>query len=129
MRPGDDVTGVFACTRKERLTTRSGAPYLALELRDRTGTMPARAFANADALAGRFDRGELVRVSARVQRFRDELVLELLDIRRESVDGADLAQFLPSAYRDLDELEGFLEHLAREVFDPGCSYLDRKSVV
>jgi len=117
MRPGDDVTGVFACTRKERLTTRSGAPYLALELRDRTGTMPARAFANADALAGRFDRGELVRVSARVQRFRDELVLELLDIRRESVDGADLAQFLPSAYRDLDELEGFLEHLASEVYD------------
>ena len=28
-------------------------------------------------------------------------------------------RFLPSAYRDLEELEGFLEHLAREVYDPG----------
>ncbi len=27
------------------------------------------------------------------------------------------AQFLPSAYRDLDELDGFLEHLAGEVYD------------
>ncbi len=117
MRTGQDVRGVFACTRKDRLTTRSGSPYLALELRDRTGTVPARAFANADALAGRFKRGELVRVSGRVERFRDELVLELVDIGRVAVDDAELSQFLPSAYRDLDELDGFLEHLVSEVYD------------
>ena len=56
-------SGVFACTRKDRLITRSGSPYLALELRDRSGTIPARAFRDADALAGRFERGDLVRVS------------------------------------------------------------------
>src|SRR5437588_12547521 len=62
LRPGSDVDGVFACTRKERLMTRTGSPYLALELRDRTGSIPARAFRDADALAGRFERGDLVRV-------------------------------------------------------------------
>ena len=31
---------------------------------------------------------------------------------------ADPADFLPVAYRDVDELDGFLEHLAREVYDP-----------
>ena len=36
---------------------------------------------------------------------------------------ADPARFLPVAYRDLDELEGFLEHLAREVYDPGLKAL------
>jgi len=36
MRPGDEVNGVFACTRKDRLTARTGTPYLALELRDRS---------------------------------------------------------------------------------------------
>ena len=77
LRPGQDVHGVFACTRKDRLMTRSGSPYLALELRDRTGTVPARAFQNADALAGRFERGDLVRVRGRVERFRDELVVEV----------------------------------------------------
>ncbi len=117
LRPGQDVTGVFACTRKDRLTTRTGAPYLALELRDRSGTIPARAFRDADALAGRFERGDLVRVHGRVERFRDELVLEVVGIERAGCDGVDPARFLPSAYRDLDELDGFLEHLAGEVFD------------
>ena len=60
----------------------SGSPYLALELRDRSGTIQARAFRDADALAGRFERGELVRVVGRVERFRDELVLEVVDIAR-----------------------------------------------
>ena len=119
LRAGDEVSGVFACTRKDRLMTRTGSPYLALELRDRTGTISARAFRDADALAGRFERGELVRVDGRVQRFRDQLVLELLDIARADPDrdDAEPEHFLPRAYRDLDELEGFLEHLAREVHD------------
>ncbi len=120
LRPGQDVTGLFACTRKDRLVTRTGSPYLALELRDRTGTLSARAFSNADALAGQFERGDVVRVVGRLERFRDELVLEVSAVARaQASDSVDPARFLPSAYRDLDELDGFLEHLAREVYDRG----------
>jgi 3'-5' exoribonuclease len=118
LRPGQDVVGVFACTRKDRLATRTGAPYLALELRDRTGTIEARAFRDADALAARFERGDLVRVVGRVERFRDQLQVEVRKIERAEGVGADPARFLPVAYRDLEELDGFLEHLAREVYDP-----------
>jgi 3'-5' exoribonuclease len=124
LRAGDDVDGVFACARKHRLVARSGLPYLALELRDRTGVIQARAFRDADVLAGRFERGDLVRVGGRVERFRDELQVEVTTIARAAE--ADPAEFLPVAYRDLDELDGFLEHLAREVFDPGYrSLLER----
>jgi len=115
LRPGDEVEAVFACTRKDRLMTKTGSPYLALELRDATGAISARAFRNADALAGRFERGDLVRATGAVERFRDELVIEVAEIER--VDGADPAAFLPVAYRDLDELDGFLEHLAGEIYD------------
>ena len=48
LRPGDEARGVFGCTRKDRLVTRSGTAYLALELRDRTGTIAARAFREVD---------------------------------------------------------------------------------
>ncbi|MBV8218935.1 MAG: HD domain-containing protein [Solirubrobacterales bacterium] len=129
LRPGQEVEGVFACSRKDRLFTRSGSPYLALELRDRSGTMAARAFQDADVLAGRFERGELVRVSGRVERFRDKPVLEVVQIARvtpgDSGEADDPARFLPTAYRDLDELDGFLEHLAGEVHDRAFgSFLD-----
>jgi 3'-5' exoribonuclease len=120
LRPGAEVDAVLACTRKDRLMTRNGSPYLALELRDRTGTVSARAFRDADVLSGRFDRGDLVRVKGKVERFRDELVVEVASIVRVEPSAsaeADPARFLPSAYRDLDELDGFLEHLAREVYD------------
>ncbi len=119
LRPGEPLDGVFACTRKDRLTTRAGSPYLALELRDSTGSVPARAFRDADALAGRFERGDLVRVAGNVERFRDELVVEVSTIARADPDQADAdpTRFLPSAYRDLEELDGFLEHLTGEVYD------------
>src|SRR5947199_1395424 len=39
LRDGDAVDVVLACSRKERLVARSGSPYLALELRDRTGAI------------------------------------------------------------------------------------------
>jgi 3'-5' exoribonuclease len=125
LRFEQEVDGVFACVRKERQISKAGTPYLTVELRDSTGTIRARAFRDADVLAGRFERGELVRVKGRVERFRDELQIALAAIARaEESDGeADPARFLPTAYRDLDELEGFLEHLAREVYEPGLKGL------
>jgi 3'-5' exoribonuclease len=123
LRPGDEIAGVYACTRKDRLVARSGAPYLAVELRDRSGAIAGRVFRDADLQAGRFDRGDLVRVAGRVERFRDELQVELRAIARAAEGEADPAAFLPVAYRDLDELDGFLEHLAGEVRDAGFAAL------
>jgi len=123
LRVQEEVDGLFACTRKERQMSRAGTPYLTIELRDSTGTILARAFRDADVLAGRFERGDLVRVRGRATRFREELQIEVATIARAEPGEADPACFLPVAYRDLDELEGFLEHLAREVYDPALKGL------
>jgi 3'-5' exoribonuclease len=123
LRCEEEVDGVFACTRKERQISRAGTPYLTIGLSDNTGAILARAFRDADVLGGRFERGELVRVRGRVGRFREELQIEVRSIARAEGVEADPARFLPVAYRDLDELEGFLEHLAREVYDPGLKLL------
>jgi 3'-5' exoribonuclease len=123
LRCDDEVDAVFACTRKERQISRAGTPYLTVELRDGSGAMLARAFREADVLAGRFERGELVLVRGRVKRYRDELQIELHAIARAEGEQADPTRFLPTAYRDLDELEGFLEHLAREVYDSALKAL------
>ena len=125
LRVGEEVAGVFACSRKDRSLTKAGTPYLTVELRDRTGAITARAFRDADLLAGRFQRGDLVRVRGRVESWREQPQIELREIARVEGEGegdgaqADLAAFLPTAHRDLEELEGFLEHLSREVYDPG----------
>jgi 3'-5' exoribonuclease len=119
LRLGEEVDDVFACARKERQITRAGSPYLTVELRDRTGAIVARAFKDADLLAGGFERGELVRVQGRVESFRDQLQIELHSIARVADSQVDPSSFLPTAKRDLEELDGFLEHLIREVYEPG----------
>jgi len=123
LRPGDPVDAVFACTRKQRLLTRSGDPYLALELGDRGGSVKARAFRDADLLAGGFERGDLVRVQGQAELFRDEIQISLRQVAKVELSERDAASFLPVSKRDLDELEGFYEQLAREVYEPGLSAL------
>jgi 3'-5' exoribonuclease len=116
---GQSFTGAYAVARKDRLTGRTGQPYLSLTLRDRSGEVPARVFGDADGLGARFERGDAVAVRARAATFRGELVVEVDDLRRIDPEQVDPARFLPSAYRDAEELMGFFEHLATEVHDPG----------
>src|SRR4051794_8827181 len=123
LTPGRSFSGRYACVRKNRLTARNGSPYLSLELRDRTGTLPARLFREVDRIAAGFDRGDPVEVRGRVERFRGQLVAELEDVRRLDAKAIDPAEFLPAAYRNPDELEGFLEHLLREIYDPALRSL------
>jgi 3'-5' exoribonuclease len=123
LREGQEIDAVFACARKERLLSRAGTPYLTVELRDSTGSILARAFRDADLLAGRFERGQLVRAQGRVARFRDQLQVELRAIARAEGTDADPAGFLPTSRRDVEELDGFLEHLARELYEPGLRAL------
>ena len=118
LRPGHRFEGRFGCLRKDRLTARNGGSYLSLELRDRTGSLPARVFREADRIGLRFESGDAVRVRGRVERFRGEMVAELDDVERLEPGTFDPAEFLPAAYRSVEELEGFLEHLAREIHDP-----------
>jgi 3'-5' exoribonuclease len=126
VRAGDVVEAVFACVRKERQMARSGAPYLTVELRDQSGSVTGRVFRDADLLAGRFERGDLVQVSARAELFRDELQLAVDQITRVELSDEDAMRFLPVSRRDVDELEGFFEHLAREVYEPGLKELLRR---
>jgi 3'-5' exoribonuclease len=111
------VEGVYAVAKKERLRTKGGAPYLALELVDPSGRIEARVWSDVDLLDGRFAEGDAVRVLARVDRFRDRLQLEVRTL--EPAEGTDPETLAPAMRRDADELEGFLEFLASEISHPG----------
>ena len=118
LRPGQRFEGRYACLSKDRLVSRSGSAYLSLRLRDRSGEIAARAFRDADRLGLRFEAGDAIAVRGKVERYRGDLVVEVDDARRLEPGSFDPGDFLPAAYRSVDELEGFLEHLTREIADP-----------
>src|SRR5213595_4263597 len=71
------VEGLYAVARKQRLRTRNGSSYLALELVDPSGRIEARVWNDVDLLEARFAEGDAVRVLGRVEKFRDRLQLEV----------------------------------------------------
>jgi 3'-5' exoribonuclease len=111
------VEGVYAVARKQRLRTKNGSPYLALELVDPSGRIDARVWHDVELLDSRFAEGDAVRVLGRVEKFRDRLQVDVRSL--EAATDADPAELAPAIRRDADELEGFLEFLAAEIAHPG----------
>jgi 3'-5' exoribonuclease len=114
------VEGVYAVARKQRLRTKKGAAYLALELVDATGRIEARVWNDVELLDGRFAEGDAVRVLGRVARFGERLQLEVRSVEAADADPGELA---PKLRRDAAELDGFLEFLAEELTHPGLRAL------
>ena len=104
-------TSCWRARARSASSARSGSPYLALEFRDRVGRDRAAARSGTPtSLAGRFERGDLVRVRG-ARRALPRRAVARRRRRSAARRDADPAAFLPVAYRDLDELDGFLEHL------------------
>ena len=113
------VEGVYAVARKQRLRTRGGAAYLALELVDPSGRIDARVWNDVELLDSRFTEGDAVRVLGRVEKFRDRLQVDVRTL--EAVPDTNPASLAPALRRDADELDGFLEFLAGEVTHRGLA--------
>src|SRR6266498_3537273 len=113
------VEGVYAVARKQRLRTKGGSPYLALELVDPSGRIDARVWHDVELLDGRFAEGDAVRVLGRVEKFRDRLQVDVRTL--EAAPDADPAALTPALRRDADELDGFLEFLAGEIAHQGLA--------
>jgi 3'-5' exoribonuclease len=91
----EKLRGVFLCTRKSLALARNGKPYLNLTLSNRTGSLEARVWDQADAVAQRFNDFELVRVDGTVVLYQGRLQLHVSDVARVEDPGLAVSEFLP----------------------------------
>ncbi|MEW5826057.1 MAG: OB-fold nucleic acid binding domain-containing protein [Candidatus Bipolaricaulota bacterium] len=126
LREGTRLGQCFLVKKKAQRSTRTGDPYLEMVLADRTGTIAARAWADAtQKYASSFDEGDFVHVQARVETYRNALQLIVESIRRltdEERDGGklpgfDAALLVPTSERDAAEMWAKLLALA-ETLEP-----------
>jgi 3'-5' exoribonuclease len=115
LEPGRLVDSSFAVLRKDVRRSRAGAPFLSLELGDRTGRITAVCFDDVPLLEPRFAQGDTVRVLGSVEEYRGRTQLIVRSIER--LDAGDPLVYVPGARRDTEDLEGFLEFLAAEIHD------------
>ena len=124
IRDGQQIGQCFLVKQKTQRSTRSGDPYLEILLADRTGTLPARAWADAaQRYADQFDEGEFVFVEGRSETYRGNLQIIVSSIRRVSnhekdegqVPDFDPALLVPTSSRDIAEMWSELIALAESI--------------
>jgi 3'-5' exoribonuclease len=102
--PDTSITSFFLVCDKELRSTREGKPYLSLQLGDRSGTIEARVWENAEQIVGTFDRDDIVKVQARVESYRNRVQLAVDRLRRAESQEIDLADYFPHTAEDVDQL-------------------------
>ena len=124
MREGLRIHQSFLVKQKAQRSTRSGDPYLEVLLADRTGTIPARAWADATKrFASEFEEGEFVFVEGRTETYRGSLQMIIETIRRlpahekdaGSLPGFDPSLLVAASAHDIDEMWEELLGLARTI--------------
>lgn len=115
------IDATFAVQRKQTRRTRSGDPFLSVELADRTGRVPGVVWNDVNVLGARFAEGDTVRVLGRVESYSGRLQIAVRDMQK--IDSGDPLELVPGSRRDAETLDGFLEFLAGEIHHPGLHAL------
>jgi len=120
--PGSTVEGVYLLSGKETRHTKAGKPFFKLKLSDRTGTVECTVW-ETETLETGVKAGDLVRVVARVSEYLGKPQLEASSVGHAPSGTAQPRDFLPSTYRDIEELKGFLQFHIGSVYDRDYSAL------
>ena len=114
---GRDVTACYLVHDKQRKETRAARPYLHLVLGDRTGTIEAKVWDDADRLDALFGADDVVGVRAKASVYNGKLELNVLALEPLEAGDDDLALFIPSSPRDRGEMGRELDMLVNTVSD------------
>lgn len=128
LRDGDEVTAVYVVHECRRADTKAGKPYLRLLLGDRTGTIQAVLWDDAERLEPVCAVEAVVGVRARVGSYQDQLQLTLQSARALRAGPADLESLFPASPRPREAMERELEALVGSVADPALRKLLRRCV-
>lgn len=120
---GRELTACYLVHEKQRKETKNAKPYLHLVLGDRTGTIEAKVWDDADRLDRAFDADDVVGVRGRISTYNDKLQLTVTWAEPLLIGDDDLEFFIPCSPRDRGEMGRELDVLVNSVGDPALRTL------
>ncbi|RJX24570.1 MAG: HD domain-containing protein [Desulfobulbus sp.] len=123
LKEGQQLSDLFLVSKKNLAETKSGNPYLALTLMDKSGEIEARAWENAARLDALAEVGRIVAVEGQVKAFRDQRQLNITGMQPVAEGAVDLAHFMPASKRPVSEMQAELAQCIASVTDPGLRKL------
>jgi 3'-5' exoribonuclease len=120
---GEKVESVFAVTDKQMRATRAGKPFLSMRLSDKTGSVEAVAWENAEALALKFEKGDIIGVRAEAGTYQGSLQLSVTNLKKVEDTGEYIGRFVPSTEKDVEAMVGELNGIVSTVESQGIKDL------
>jgi 3'-5' exoribonuclease len=98
------ITSSFVVITKQVKPKKTGEPYLALTVGDRTGQIEAKMWDNVEDAIDGFDQDDFVKIKGLINKYKNRFQLTIHKIRR--VEQAEIAfeDYLPKTTKDIDEL-------------------------
>jgi 3'-5' exoribonuclease len=98
------ITSSFVVVSKQVKPKKTGDPYLALTLGDRTGQIEAKMWDNVEDALDAFEQDDFLKVKGLINKYKNRFQLTIHKLRRLGDSEIDYSDYLPKTTKNIDEL-------------------------
>ena len=92
---------------------KTGEPYLALTLGDRSGQIEAKMWDNVEEVLDAFEQDDFLKIKGLINKYKNRFQLTIHKLRKLGESEIDFADYLPKTTKNIDELWQTLAALRR----------------
>jgi 3'-5' exoribonuclease len=98
------ITSTFVVVAKQIKPKKTGEPYLALTLGDRSGQLEAKMWDNVDDVLEAFEQDDFLKVKGLVNKYKQRFQLTIHKLRKLGDAEIEFDDYLPKTAKDIDAL-------------------------
>src|SRR5579872_3073130 len=98
------VTSTFVVVAKQIKPKKTGEPYLALTLGDRSGQLEAKMWDNVEEVLEAFEQDDFLKIKGLINKYKQRFQLTIHKLRKLGDSEIEFADYLPKTTKDIDEL-------------------------
>src|SRR6266436_6268526 len=98
------ITSNFVVVSKQIKPKKTGEPYLALTLGDRSGQLEAKMWDNVEEVLEAFEQDDFLKIKGLINRYKNRFQLTIHKLRKLGESEIDFADYLPKTAKSVDEL-------------------------
>ncbi len=98
------VTSSFVVVAKQIKPKKTGEPYLALTLGDRSGQLEAKMWDNVEEVLDAFEQDDFLKVKGLINKYKQRFQLTVHKLRKLGEVEIDFSDYLPKTTKNIDEL-------------------------
>ena len=119
LKAGDSFVGFCIIKSKRIRQTRDNKFFIDVDLQDASGSLNAKIWDDYDRLKDEFERGDVVKVEASIDQYKDQLQAKIKRLRKSRPDDpVDMSALMPITKEDIETMYSEVLKMIEEVKNP-----------